>query len=53
MPYAGTMGTRWLDPEERAAWRRRALDAAHRIYNWERQVEILFAEYGRLTGRPW
>jgi len=40
-------------PEERAAWRRRALEAAHRTYNWERQVEILFAEYGRLTGRPW
>ena len=39
--------------QERAAWRRRALDAAHQTYNWERQVEILFAEYGRLTGRPW
>ena len=24
MPYAGTMGTRWLDPEERAAWLRLA-----------------------------
>ena len=40
-------------PEERSAWRRRALDAAHGAYNWERQVEILFAEYSRLTGRPW
>jgi glycosyltransferase involved in cell wall biosynthesis len=40
-------------PEERAAWRRRALDAAHATYNWEAQVEILFAEYSRLTGRPW
>ena len=40
-------------PEERAAWRQRALDAAHGTYNWERQAEILFAEYGRLTGRPW
>jgi glycosyltransferase involved in cell wall biosynthesis len=40
-------------PEDRAAWRRRALDAAHSTYNWERQVEILFAEYSRLTGRPW
>ena len=40
-------------PEERAAWRRRALDAAHGTYNWERQVDILFGEYGRLTGRPW
>ena len=40
-------------PEERAAWRRRALEAAHTTYNWERQAELLFAEYGRLTGRPW
>jgi glycosyltransferase involved in cell wall biosynthesis len=40
-------------PEERTAWRRRALDAAHGTYNWERQVEILFEEYSRLTGRPW
>ena len=39
--------------EERAAWHRRALDAAHGTYNWERQVDILFGEYGRLTGRPW
>lgn len=40
-------------PEERAARRRRALDAAHATYNWERQVDVLFREYGRLTGRPW
>lgn len=40
-------------PDERAAWRQRALDAAHTTYNWERQVDILFAEYSRLTGRPW
>lgn len=40
-------------PDERAAWRQRALDAAHGTYNWERQVDVLFGEYGRLTGRPW
>ena len=39
--------------EERAAWRRRALDATRETYNWERQADILFDEYGRLTGRPW
>jgi len=40
-------------PEERAAWRARALAAAHGTYNWETQVETLLAEYGRLTGRSW
>jgi glycosyltransferase involved in cell wall biosynthesis len=40
-------------PEERAAWRRRSLEAAHSTYNWERQAELLFAEYSRLTGRKW
>lgn len=40
-------------PEEAAAWRRRALTAAHDRFNWEGQAELLFAEYGRLTGRPW
>ncbi len=40
-------------PEERAAWRQRALEAAHATYNWERQAELLFAEYSRLTGQPW
>jgi glycosyltransferase involved in cell wall biosynthesis len=39
--------------EERAAWRRRALDATRDTYNWERQANVLFDEYGRLTGRPW
>ncbi len=38
---------------ERAAYRKRALAAAHGRYSWEAQVEILLAEYGRLTGRPW
>ena len=40
-------------PEERAAYRRRALAAAHGTYSWEAQVERLFEEYGRLTGKPW
>jgi glycosyltransferase involved in cell wall biosynthesis len=40
-------------PEERAARRARALDAAHDRYSWEAQVATLLAEYGRLTGRPW
>lgn len=40
-------------PEERAAWRARALAAAHATYNWEVQVQALLDEYGRLTGRPW
>jgi len=38
---------------ERAAYRERAIAAAHGRYSWESQVEILLAEYGRLTGRPW
>jgi alpha-maltose-1-phosphate synthase len=38
---------------ERAAYRERARAAAHGKYSWESQVEILVAEYGRLTGRPW
>lgn len=40
-------------PAERAAWRARALAAAHATYNWEVQVQALLDEYGRLTGRPW
>jgi glycosyltransferase involved in cell wall biosynthesis len=31
----------------------RELAAAHGTYCWERQVELLLTEYGRLTGRPW
>ncbi len=38
---------------ERAAYRERALSAANGPYSWEAQVEILLAEYGRLTGRAW
>ncbi len=40
-------------PEERAAWRARALAAAHDTYNWETQVQALLDEYTRLTGRRW
>jgi glycosyltransferase involved in cell wall biosynthesis len=39
--------------DERAAYRARALAAAHATYNWESQVARLFEAYGRLTGRPW
>jgi glycosyltransferase involved in cell wall biosynthesis len=39
--------------EERRAYRERALAAAHATYCWERQVEVLLDEYGRLTGKPW
>jgi len=47
--------TRILDApaDEREAYGRRALAAAHEAYNWERQMDLLLAEYGRLTGRPW
>lgn len=40
-------------PGERAAWRARALAAAHDTYNWETQVRTLLDEYTRLTGRRW
>jgi glycosyltransferase involved in cell wall biosynthesis len=39
--------------DELARYGQRALAAAHATYNWERQMELLLAEYGRLTGRPW
>lgn len=38
---------------ERAAMRARALAAAHEQYNWEAQLDVLVAEYTRLTGKPW
>jgi len=38
---------------ERTGYRERALAAAHGTYSWEAQVEVLLAEYGRLTGQPW
>ncbi|HEV8697471.1 MAG TPA: glycosyltransferase family 4 protein [Candidatus Limnocylindrales bacterium] len=39
--------------DEREAFGIRGRTAAHETYNWETQAEILFGEYGRLTGRPW
>ena len=42
-----------MPPKEREAMRARALEAAAGPYSWEAQVEVLLAEYGRLTGRPW
>jgi glycosyltransferase involved in cell wall biosynthesis len=39
--------------DERAAYRPRALTAVRERYNWDAQMAILLAEYGRLTGRPW
>jgi len=38
---------------ERLAFGRRGLEASHTEYNWEDQVGLLLAEYGRLTGKPW
>lgn len=38
---------------ERAAYGERALAAVRDRYNWDAQMAILLAEYGRLTGRPW
>jgi glycosyltransferase involved in cell wall biosynthesis len=40
-------------PERRRGWSEAGLAAARGRYNWERQVEALIAEYGRITGRPW
>ena len=43
-----------LDSEDGgAAMGARGRSAAHESYNWERQLEVLLEEYGRLTGRPW
>ena len=42
-----------LSAADRKAMTRRALGAAAGPYSWEAQVEVLLAEYGRLTGRPW
>ena len=38
---------------EVAAGLRAGLDRARREYTWDRQMDKLIAEYGRLTGRPW
>ena len=40
-------------PAEAATRRARILAAADGTYNWERQMDVLLAEYGRLTGHPW
>jgi glycosyltransferase involved in cell wall biosynthesis len=40
-------------PAEREVRRERTLAAARGPYSWEAQVDVLLAEYGRLTGRPW
>jgi glycosyltransferase involved in cell wall biosynthesis len=39
--------------DDARAWRERTLAAAHSTYNWERQADVLFDEYSRLTGRRW
>jgi glycosyltransferase involved in cell wall biosynthesis len=40
-------------PAERGVRRERTLAAARGPYSWEAQLDVLLAEYGRLTGRPW
>lgn len=42
-----------LPGAEQAAIGLCGLRAAHKTYNWESQMALLLAEYGRLTGRPW
>jgi glycosyltransferase involved in cell wall biosynthesis len=42
-----------LPDDARLAMRERALAAARGPYAWETQVDVLLAEYSRLTGRPW
>jgi glycosyltransferase involved in cell wall biosynthesis len=39
--------------DEMAAWRARCSAAAMETYNWERQMQLVLDEYGRLTGKPW
>jgi glycosyltransferase involved in cell wall biosynthesis len=38
-------------PDAAAAWRRRALEAAHERYNWERESAELIALYDRIAAR--
>jgi glycosyltransferase involved in cell wall biosynthesis len=40
-------------PESNKERRGRILRAAAETYNWERQADVLFAEYARLTGAAW
>jgi glycosyltransferase involved in cell wall biosynthesis len=42
-----------MSRDDLEAMRRRAIEAAAGPYSWEAQVKVLFAEYERLTGRPW
>ena len=45
-----------LDAQEALAYAievARGLTVAHARYTWEGQLDVLLAEYGRLTGRPW
>lgn len=54
-PVAIAVGLRNIldaSPERRASLAL-GIRAAQDEYHWERQVERLLAEYGRLTGRPW
>jgi glycosyltransferase involved in cell wall biosynthesis len=40
-------------PEERQAYGARGREAVRTTYNWAAQADLLFREYGRITGRPW
>lgn len=42
-----------LPEADRRAMGERGRDAARTRYNWRAQMDVLLAEYGRLTGRPW
>ncbi len=50
---AALRGLLELDPDERAELRARCLRAAHARYAWDRQFEVVLAEYEALTGRLW
>jgi glycosyltransferase involved in cell wall biosynthesis len=55
-PQSIASGCRTLlaeEPDVATARRARILAAAHETYNWERQLDTLLAEYGRLSGSPW
>jgi len=42
-----------LPEADRRAMGERGREAARTRYNWRAQMDVLLAEYGRLTGRPW
>lgn len=50
---AGALRELLASEEDRRAVGARALAAAHDTYNWEHQLDVLLAEYARLTGKPW